>query len=275
MSNWNNPTTGSTYANYTDEIRARDNDLALGLDPATTAPANLPIGAIRWTSANKRWERYDGTTWAPLENLYAISISGNAATATAAGSATHLAGGAAGSLPYQAAANTTAMLAASTNGYILSLVSGVPAWIANSPTFPTGTRMSFNQTAAPTGWTKDTTAALDDSIMRIVTGSVSSGGSTAFSAFNGQTATAAHTLTTAEIPAHTHGVTDPGHSHTFVAILPGGNYAAYSNIAGPGTGTTSASATGITIQNTGGGAAHTHSITTAIKYNDFIIASKN
>ncbi len=35
-------------------------------------------------------------------------------------------------MPYQTATNTTGFLAASTDGYILSLVSGVPAWIPNT-----------------------------------------------------------------------------------------------------------------------------------------------
>ena len=37
---------------------------------------------------------------------------------------------------------------------------------------PSGTRMSFQQTAAPTGWTKDTTAAINDTAMRLTTGSL-------------------------------------------------------------------------------------------------------
>ena len=62
------------------------------------------------------------------------SITGNAATATlatTATTATNLAGGVLGSLPYQSAAGTTTFLAPSTDGYILSLSSGVPAWIPN------------------------------------------------------------------------------------------------------------------------------------------------
>lgn len=41
-------------------------------------------------------------------------------------------GGAAGSLPYQTAFSTTAFLAAGTNGYVLTMVSGAPAWAAAS-----------------------------------------------------------------------------------------------------------------------------------------------
>jgi hypothetical protein len=165
--------------------------------------------------------------------------------------------------------------------------------------------MSFNQTAAPAGWTKDTTAALNDSIMRIVTGAVGSGGSTAFSTFNGQTATGAYTLSISDIPSHNHTITDPTHAHTktdpghaHVEQFTGGGSPqsgagssalgvltdALSAQTSSGALTTASSttgisyaaaSTGISLAATGGGGSHSHSITTAIKYNDFIIASKN
>lgn len=134
--------------------------------------------------------------------------------------------------------------------------SGAP--ITNTSGFPAGTRMTFNQTAAPTGWTKDTTAALNDSIMRIVTGTVGSGGTTAFSTFNSQTSTGAHTLTLAQIPAHTHSMSIGG------TIL-GNAGSTPTNVPFGTTNTGSA----------GSGASHSHTMTTSIKYNDFIIASKD
>ena len=127
--------------------------------------------------------------------------------------------------------------------------------------FPSGTRMVFNQTAAPTGWTKDTTAGLDDSLMRIVVGSVSSGGSQAFSTWNGLTATGAHTLSTTEIPSHTHPyVVSPG---------PGGGttYPIVSLSDTPGSTVNTSAA--------GSGGSHTHPLTNGLKYNDFIIGTKN
>lgn len=71
-----------------------------------------------------------------------------------------------------------------------------------------------------------------------------------------------HTLTSAEMPSHTHTatsvVTDPGHTHTF-----GGNNAAATGSAvggSSGTSTTNSNTTGITVAttnaNTGGGGAH-------------------
>ena len=74
------------------------------------------------------------------------SITGNAATAT---SATNLAAGGAGYLPYQTASGATSFIAPSTNGYILTLVAGIPAWAAS-----TGGVTSFS--ADSTGLTPST-----------------------------------------------------------------------------------------------------------------------
>lgn len=94
----------------------------------------------------------------------------------------------------------------------------------------------------------------------------------------------AHTLTTAQMPAHNHGVTDPTHAHsvydpTHAHTVPGWNLTSFDGTGGPysvgadapasgaiGTGQTTsnvgtgisiyASATGISIQNNGSGNAH-------------------
>lgn len=151
-----------------------------------------------------------------------------------------------------------------TAGSGISITNGAGAiTIAASGGFDSGTRLAFQQTSAPTGWTKDTTAGLNDSIMRIVTGTASSGGSTAFSTFNGQTAVGATTLSTAEMPSHSHlvassttsGSTDYGTNINAATTVTARNDTANTN-------------------STGGGGSHTHSITTSIKYYDFIIASK-
>lgn len=64
---------------------------------------------------------------------------------------------------------------------------------------PAGTKMVFYQSAAPTGWTRDTTAGLNDKFIRVVTaGSPGTTGGT-------------HAAST-NIGAHTH--TGPSHSHT-------------------------------------------------------------
>lgn len=64
-----------------------------------------------------------------------------------------------------------------------------------------------------------------------------------------------HTLVSAEVPAHTHGVTDPGHFHTIntgsgaAFGQPGGAVPRFPHVTGSST-------TGISIQSTGGGGAH-------------------
>ena len=65
-----------------------------------------------------------------------------------------------------------------------------------------------------------------------------------------------HTLVTAEIPSHTHAVTDPGHNHTVTAsgATDYGSIAAVAAANQPGV--TGTSTTGISIGNTGGGGAH-------------------
>jgi hypothetical protein len=77
---------------------------------------------------------------------------------------------------------------------------------------PSGTRVVFQQAAAPTGWTIDSSAGLTDCSMRF-NQAVTSGGITTWSAWNygGQFNINAHVLTVAEMPSHAHG--DAGHAH--------------------------------------------------------------
>ena len=170
-----------------------------------------------------------------------------------------------GDVFYANTATTLAKLAAGSSGTVLTSngVGAAPSY-QTAGGVPSGTRMSFNQTAAPTGWTKDTTAALNDSIMRIVTGTVGtvgSGGSTAFSTFNGQTSVGATTLAESQIPSHVHA--QVGRGSAFAGSI--------SSLFNQGA----ADKTGSSTSAKGGGGSHTHSITTNIKYNDFIIASKD
>jgi hypothetical protein len=90
--------------------------------------------------------------------------------------------------------------------------------LTNIEPFVAGTKMLFQQTAAPTGWTKDSTH--DNKALRVVTGTASSGGSNTFSGVfntavpvsgtsNNSTvtitgSTAGHTLSLSEIPSHRH-----------------------------------------------------------------------
>jgi hypothetical protein len=64
----------------------------------------------------------------------------------------------------------------------------------------------------------------------------------------------------AVVVSHTHTatVTDPGHNHTVSCFSSGGSYAAFSNIAGQNTVTTSTSTTGITVANSTEGVSGTN-----------------
>ena len=132
-------------------------------------------------------------------------------------------------------------------------------------TIPAGTVMLFAQTAAPTGFTKITTH--NDKALRVVSGTATSGGSVAFTtAFASQAVSGTvgnTTLTTAQIPSHTHSVPSGGGSG--------------SRGQGCDTGAlTNSQTTGAT----GGGTAHNHSFTgtainLAVQYVDIILASKD
>jgi len=123
---------------------------------------------------------------------------------------------------------------------------------------PSGTKQIFVQSAAPTGWTKDTTH--NDKAMRVVSGSVSSGGSDAFTTtFGSGKTTAAHTLTTDEMPAHTHSYS-----------------AGVSTTRGSGGTFTSSQPSGQTTGSTGGGGSHSHNLSGFdLQYVDVIIATKD
>lgn len=147
---------------------------------------------------------------------------------------------------------------------------------AAASAFPSGTLMLFQQTTAPTGWTKQTTH--DNKALRVVTGTAGSGGTTAFtSVFTNQTPTitlsglsaAATTLAVSQMPSHNH---TTSLSSTNLGILGGEREGVYN---GSGSITTGA---------TGGGGSHSHSVsgsassstvTLNVQYVDLIIASKN
>ena len=118
--------------------------------------------------------------------------------------------------------------------------------------------MLFQQTTAPTGWTKETTH--NDKALRVVSGTASSGGTSAFSTVFGKTATDSHTLITSETPSHTHTMTNQSLQAT--GASGGGNRW----VGGFGDTETAA---------TGGGGGHTHNMDIRVQYVDLILASKD
>ena len=90
--------------------------------------------------------------------------------------------------------------------------------------FPSGTKMLFQQTSAPVGWTKDTTK--NDKALRMVSGSAGSGRTISLTSFASQSI-GGTSLTTAQIPSHTHtgsgntGDNNVGHTHTGTTAVAG------------------------------------------------------
>ena len=78
--------------------------------------------------------------------------------------------------------------------------------VSVTPSIPSGSLMLFQQTAAPTGWTKQTTH--DNKALRVVSGTAGSGGSSAFTTALGTPSlsgsTGNTTLSTAQLASHNH-----------------------------------------------------------------------
>jgi hypothetical protein len=167
---------------------------------------------------------------------------------------------------------------------VYSNASGV--WILVGPynaAFDAGTVMLFQQTAAPTGWTKSATH--NDKALRIVSGTASSGGSTAFTSIF-----AARTIAQANLPnVNLTGTPNVG-SQTLThlqsgqtAIVP--NSGAAGSVAQSGAGSNGFFATGVfagitdhgvnfpTYTVSLGGSGSTMDF--AVQYVDVIAASKN
>lgn len=133
-----------------------------------------------------------------------------------------------------------------------------PSWQNPSVEFASGTSMLFQQTNAPTGWTKNT--SFNDYGLRVTSGAVGSTPGTAFSTVFAQSAVGSHTLITSEMPAHTHNLP---HYPLQVGDGTSGGGNAYSSWTAEDT------------SSVGGDAGHTHSIQLTLSYVDVIIATKD
>jgi hypothetical protein len=165
------------------------------------------------------------------------------------------------------------------------LTSNGTAWVSQAAAaFDSGTVMLFNQTNAPTGWTKNTSTG-NQNALRVVTGTASSGGSVDFTtAFASQTpsgtvsvsgSAGSTTLSTPQIPSHTHSTNIFGFGPNSGVPRAAVNQSTYNN--------------GVTVTSaaTGGGGSHDHPLTIssstfsgnainlAVRYIDVIRATKD
>ena len=145
-----------------------------------------------------------------------------------------------------------------TEFFMMLAYQDVPATVK---AFPTGTRMVFQQTSAPVGWTKITNTQYNDAALRFTTGTVGTGGVDAFSThFGSGKSTAGFSLTDTYNGPHVHG----------------GGRDTVGFGAGPGWGGDASGylSSRTSTDSAGGGAAHAHPLNNQnIKYADCIIAS--
>jgi hypothetical protein len=231
----------------------------------------------------------NGTTWAssaPAASVTAlaagtgISVSGSTGSVTvsntgvtsaAAGTGISVSGSTGG----VTFTNTGVTSLTAGSGISVSASTGSVTITNTQAAIPAGTNMLFFQASAPTGWTQYTSA--DNRALRVVSGTGGGGGgSIAFSTmFTGAYPVGSTAITEAEMPSHTHGVTDPGHSHIYGAVTAGSGAGAASGTDAPVVNiSTGSSTTDITINATGGSQGHNHTIP-ALAYADVIICTKN
>ena len=116
---------------------------------------------------------------------------------------------------------------------------------------------SANKTIALPDWRGRALAALDDmgnSAAGRLTATYFGTAATVLGAAGGSES---QTLTAAQIPAHTHPITDPGHTHSAPVFIGNTSTPAAGNASPTSVGLTGSQVTGITVNaNTGGGGAH-------------------
>ncbi len=144
---------------------------------------------------------------------------------------------------------------------------------------PSGTRMFFQQTSAPSGWTKVTDSSYNDIALRLVTGSVTGPtGTSPFSTVFGLQATGDTTLTVAQMPVHNHAYSGGCNSEDNNNSGTTGNVKSplrENHASGVGTFNTEEPGTLDTIEDAGEGEAHSHPIELRVKYLDVILAQKD
>jgi hypothetical protein len=262
-----------------------DQDIADGIndclkkDGGNHPTANLPMGGYKHTGVADATVSTEYASKGQMDTALALKAPTSSPTFTGTPAAPTAAGG----------TNTTQL---ATTAFVTSAISGASA-------IPSGTIMLFRQTAAPTGWAKLTDSSWNDKMLRIVTGTVGAGGSAALSTAWSSVALSgtvgSHTLTSAEMPSHTHtgttGSASASHNHStfnwdtgYVAVNGGSSVLCPTAYVSAGTGYTGAAGAGhthsFTSDSSGSDGGHSHtlsigSFTVSPAFVDFIAAQKN
>ena len=149
--------------------------------------------------------------------------------------------------------------------------------------FTAGTAMLFQQTSAPTGWTKST--AHDNKALRLVSGTAGSGGSSAFTTAFGTPSVSgsvslsgsvgATTLTTAQLASHTHAIVRNPSSSCGGPSRPSITYAPYYNTPSNINTTSAGSNSSHDHSFSGSGSLSSATASISVQYVDVIIATKD
>jgi hypothetical protein len=184
----------------------------------------------------------DGAVTLNHDNSKKLETTSGGVTVTGTATATTFSGDLNGTIN---TATTAATQTAGDNTTKVATTAFVTTAVNNAEPFPSGTSMLFQQTAAPTGWTKQTTH--NNKAIRLTTGTVGTGGSNAFTTAFGTPSVAGGAVT--GNPTNNHSVsagnlavssgnlavsisgnisnttlsvnTIPSHTHNYQVALPG------------------------------------------------------
>jgi len=242
-------TTLTTHLNMgdNDAIKLGDSaDLQLYHDGLNSYILDTGVGSLNIRGTNLLLQAYNGDTYINCtedgavdlrhDNSPKLATTATGVSVTGTASATTFSGDLNGTIN---TATTAATQTAGDNTTKVATTAFVTTAVNNAEPFPSGTSMLFQQTSAPTGWTKQTSH--NNKAIRLTTGTVGTGGSSAFTTAlgtpsvaggsvsgtpgNNQSVSAGNlavasgnlavsisgniantTLTTSQIPSHSHNV---------------------------------------------------------------------
>jgi len=275
----NSGTIGASLLTGTLTTAAQPNVTSVGTLTSASVTGNVTASNVYANSGTVRGSLLTGTiTTAAQPNitslgtLVSLIVSGNINAANVSGN--HFGNGS--GLSNINASNIAGTVANASYATTAGSISSIPS----------GTKMLFAQTSAPTGWTKLTSN--DDAALRVVSGTASSGGTvgftTAFAAKTVSGTTGSTSLSESQIPAHYHlAATNIKVSSGNVAPFGSSTYLARETDIGGDTEynlqATSSAPDSLRTSSVGSGSGHDHtfsgSLNLAVKYVDVIVAQKD